>query len=510
MNRLDRLIGYFDPRAAEKRIAARYRIEGYAAATDTRLRRIRRTTTAPNYNTKIAAKRLREQARAFEEDSDIAKRALDLVVQNVIGQGVIPEPTARLADGTIARDFNRELGRLHREWRRRPESTHRMGYAPAQQLAVRTWIRDGEYLAQHIRGNVPNFQHASSVRYSFEMIEPDRLADEFDSETGKQPGRVIQGIAVNGWGEPQAYFIYPYHPAEIGITGGTRGDFKPNRKAAADILHVATTSRISQLRGISQFAQVMSRLEDVNEVDEAERVGIRIASSIALAIYDPNAPRGSGDAIDTDPDNTRATDWAPGMVLQYSDPDARAEVLESKRPNDQMIPWRKSQLQAIAGGMGVGYSSLAADYIGSYSSQRQELVETAASYGILWAFWVDQVEEPIYREFVTLAMLASPELRSLRGAIDERTLFDAEWSRPALPWVDPEKEARAFETLYRLGIITKARMIRERGGVPDEVTEQVAEEKRRDAELAAELAPEPAPGQDGAADDEQTDDTEAA
>lgn len=503
LNRLDRLVAYFAPDAAARRAAARHRLAAYAAADDSRLRKIRRASQAPNSPIRAKAARLREQARAFEQDSDIAKRGLDLIVQNVIGTGVIPEPTVRLADGTIARDFNRELARLHREWRRRPEATHRFGHAAAQALACRTWVRDGEYLAQHIRGRQAAFTHASAVAYSYEMIDPDRLATDQDSAMNQGAGRVVQGVALNAWGEPQAYFLLPYHPGELTSAIG-RGNNEPIRKAATDVLHIASLARIGQVRGVSMFAQVMSRLEDVNEVDEAERLAIRIASSIALAIYDPRAPAPPTGSMETDGrDSDRAVDWHPGMILQYGDPEAKAEVLESKRPNESMPAWRKSQLQAYAGGLGVGYSSVAMDYLGSYSAQRQELVETGASYGVLWSHWVDQVEEPMYREFVPLAMLASPELRKLAAGVDERTLYDAEWSRPVTPWVDPVKEAAALEKLHALGIITKARMIRERGGIPDEVAEQVAEEKRADAELAAELMPEPAPGDDPAADPDE-------
>jgi lambda family phage portal protein len=495
MNQFDRLIAYFAPRLGVRREVARFQLQGYAAAADSRLRKFNRTTTGPNSVIRAQGKPLRQTMRQFEEDSDVAKRALDLLEQNIIGTGIIPEPTAKGADGKPAADFNKLVGRKLRAWRRRPEATHRMSDATAKRLAFRSLVRDGEVFFQHLRGNVANFKHASALPYSYELIEADRLPYDFDNQAGgvKLGGLVVQGIAVNNWGEPQAYWFHPFNPDE----SRTPVALDPKnliRKDAADILHVALLKRITQLRGASAFATVMSRLEDLNEIDEAERVAVRIAASIGLAIYD-DARRGpSATATDAE----REVNWQPGMIA-YLSTDARAEVLESKRPTESLIPWRKGQIQAMAGGAGVTYSALALDYLGSYSSQRQELVEGSVSYGVLWSYWCEHVEEPMYREALALLLRTDAEVSKLAKAVDQATLFDAEFSRPVMPWVDPEKEANALTTQYELGIKSKADMIRERGGIPDEVVEAVADEKRAAAELALETAP-PAPAVDPNAD----------
>jgi lambda family phage portal protein len=485
MNALDKFIAYLSPAAGARRMANRMKIDAYAAAFDSRLRKFKRQNGGPNTAIRGQAAPIRRTARQFEEDSDIAKRALDLLEQNIIGTGVIPEPTARTPEGKSAADFNRLVARKLRDWRRRPEATHRMSDGTAKRLAFRSFARDGEVLIQHLRGNVSNFRHASPLPYSYELIEADRLPFDFDNQTGGSAigGTIVQGIALNAWGEPQAYFLHPQNPDESRTPVAL--DFKNLlRKPKADIIHVAAIKRIAQLRGVSQFATVMSRLEDVTEVDEAERVAVRIAASIGLAVYD-DARRGpSASATDAE----REVDWHPGMILNLGS-DSRAEVLESKRPTESLLPWRKSQLQALAGGVGVTGSALMLDYMGSYSSQRQELVEGASSYGVIWSYWVDTVEEPMYREALALLLRTDAEVSKLAKGVDDATLFDAEFSRPVMPWVDPDKEAKALTTQYELGIKTKADMIRERGGIPEEVIEGVADEKRAAAELALEIAP---------------------
>ena len=488
MNRFDRLIAYFAPRAAAERARARVAIEAYAAAKDTRLRNIKRTSSGPNATVRSDAVTLRRMARQFDEDSDLAKRALDLLVQNVIGPGITPEPTARTADGTAAVDFNEAVARRLRDWRRRPEVTRRFSDAAAKRLAFRSLMRDGEVLIQHVRGSAPGLTHSTALPYSYELIDADRLPMDYDNQVGRisAGGTIVQGIALNDWNEPQAYFLNPYLVDDRRSLGSLNTS-TPIRKDAADILHAALISRIGQLRGVSQFATVMSRLEDMNEVDEAERIAVRIAASIGLAIY---SSKNQKPAVDAD-DDTRTFEFQPGFVLSL-DPDDKAEMLESKRPTESLMPWRKSQSQAFAGGVNVGYSSLMMDYLGTYSSQRQELVEAFASFGVIWSHWVDTVEEPMYRETLKLLIATDADIRTLSRELDERTIYDAEFSRPVMPWVDPVKEAESLQLQYDLGIKTKASMIRERGGNPEETTEAVAEEKRAAAKLALETAP-PAP-----------------
>lgn len=485
LSRVDRLVAVFSPAAAARRARARMVLEGYAAAKDSRLRNARRTSSGPNQATGSSAKNLRSMARAFEEDSDIAKRALDIIVTNVVGQEIIPEPMVKLAGGEPAHDLNRVLSRWHRRWRARPEASHTHNHGSAQRLAVRTWARDGELFTQDLIGDVPSFRHHCEVPYSYELISPDRCPIEL---TNTDKGRIIQGVALNDWRQPQAYFFLPDEPNDGDYTRSlyvSLADVK--RKSADTIHHLASRSRINQVRGVSMFATVLSRLEDINEIDEAERVAARIAASIGLAVFDPNAPQMPTSITDEE----REIEWAPGMTL-HLDHEAKVEVFGSDRPNDKLPEFIRRQLQHVAGGVGVGYSTLALDYRGNYSSQRQELVEVFGVYGVLYAEFLDKWELPKYRRFIEMATKFVPEVRKAMreaGDLDISTLYDAEFSRPVMPWVDPEKEVKALTGAYELGIDSKRRMIRSRGLVPDDILAQNAREKDEDSERAAARAP---------------------
>ena len=70
--------------------------------------------------------------------------------------------------------------------------------------------------------------------------------------------------------------------------------------------------------------------------------------------------------------------------------------------------------------------------------------------------------------------------------LNSRTLKKAEFQGPVMPWIDPQKEFTAEEKAVQSGFKSRAQVIRERGGNPQDVFDQIKQE--RDAEKAAGLS----------------------
>ncbi|MFP1462800.1 phage portal protein [Escherichia coli] len=58
-------------------------------------------------------------------------------------------------------------------------------------------------------------------------------------------------------------------------------------------------------------------------------------------------------------------------------------MVKSDRPNPNLETFRNGQLRAVAAGSRLSFSSAARNYNGTYSAQRQELVESTDGYLIL-------------------------------------------------------------------------------------------------------------------------------
>jgi capsid protein len=121
--------------------------------------------------------------------------------------------------------------------------------------------------------------------------------------------------------------------------------------------------------------------------------------------------------------------------------------------------------------VGASYSSIAKSYDGTFSSQRQELVEAWVAYATLTDEFVGQDISPSYRFFVMAAHLSgvAPMPKDLKPGTWDDALYIAQ----SMPWIDPLKEANAYVTLVKAGFASEVEVIRKRGQNPRDMVEQI-------------------------------------
>ena len=78
--------------------------------------------------------------------------------------------------------------------------------------------------------------------------------------------------------------------------------------------------------------------------------------------------------------------------------------------------------------------------------------------------------------------ILSGQLKVPQSAINPRTLKKAGFQGPTMPWIDPQKEITAEEKAVRSGFKSRAQVIRERGGNPQDVFEQIKQEREQENE----------------------------
>lgn len=430
------------------------------------------------------AKQLRDQARHLDRDLDLATNALNVLVQNTVGSGIDVLSAPRRPGEPINRELAIQIDDLWDAWWDRPEVTFTHDYGACQQLLARSFYRDGEVFYQDLIGPVPFLEHGTEVPYSFEMIEADLCPlDLTDASRG-----ILQGVERNAWGRSIAFHLYKQHP------GDPLGWSLETKRVSADYLHhVAHLTRLHQVRGLSIFASAMSRFEDVKDYEESERIAAKVAASLTFQIkkgdgtmYSPDSTLG-GVAVTEQGQSFRDLRMAPGMIFDDLLPGESIETLASNRPNPNAATWRKEQLRAAAGGIGVSYSSLSLDYNGTYSAQRQELVEKWGSYLMLAEQFIARIVRPQRQRFIEACIL-SGKVRLPKGWT-RRDLAASTYVRPVMPWIDPLKEANARAEAEDRGWVSPQQNTLQYGNNPNEVLRQ-----REDwAEQTRDLPPVAAP-----------------
>lgn len=473
LNFVDQAIAFFFPGAGVRRLAARNVLSHYEAAKPSRLRKGRKANGSPNAGPQMGAVGLRGLARNLEANHDIARGALRTLVNNVVGaSGIGIEPQPRRRDGTIHVEYAAALRAAYRNWAQTPEVTQRHHWSKVQRMVAKTWLRDGECFAQRLIGAVPLLDHGTKVPYSLELIEPDMIPfDHHDAARGIQ-----QGIERNTWGKPTGYWAYKEFP---GGDVWTKRSYELKRIEAGRMHHIASLDRIGQLRGVSEFASVITRLEDIKDYEESERIAAKVAASLTAYVK-----KGSPDNFGADPDapagQPRELNLSPGMIIDSLAVGEEIGMIDSNRPNPNLVTFRQGQLRAVAAGFGGSYSSISRDYSGTYSSQRQELVEQWIHYAVLCDEFVGQFVQPTWNDFVLAARLSG--VVPMPADVDPDTADDALFVGQSMPWIDPLKEAMAWQALVEAGFASEVEVMRKRGVNPRDVLEQINAHRKECAE----------------------------
>lgn len=449
----------------------------YESVRPSRTNDTKRSTGDANQSIHKAGKTLREQARHLEENHDLVNGILSVLVNNTVGQsGIGVEPMPRKPNGEVNRQLADDMVGLFEDWSRHPEVTGEHDRASMERLMVRSLYRDGEVFAQHLVGPITGLRHGTSVPYSVELMECDFVPFE---ASGSYNVNNFQGVIKNEWGRPVAYQVYLSHPGTTKIW-----DARVKEVPADRMIHAKLTHRIGQTRGVSAFAPVMTRLNDLKSYEEAERVAARMSACMGLYIK-----RGNPDIYqvgDSTEDDDRIFEMAPGVIFDNLLPGEEINDVTPDRPSQLLQPFRDSMLKAITSGVNANYSTVSKDYSGTYSSQRQELTENFINYAVLQANFIRLVSVPMWRRFVATAM--NSNLLKLPRSLNKGTLYDAYMTGPVQPWIDPAKESSANLIQVRAGFKSISQVIRERGDSPRKVFAEIKRERDELEEMGLELS----------------------
>ncbi len=486
----DRLIKAVSPAWALRREQARRALAYYEAARPDRQRKARRESGTGSQAVRTAGYSVREQARHLEQNSDLARSVLRVLVNNVVGaHGIQVEPTPLLPDGTVDAALAQAMLEIWEEWGEAPEVTRQLSWPKVQRLLARTKFRDGEALARFIGAGMP-IRHAGDIPLSLELLEPDFLPLGHDTEY--QGRQVKDGIELNGWGQPVGYWLYRGHPGEI---GDVRVPWSAlSRISAEEVLHLVQRDRLHQRRGMSDFASIMERLDHLRDYETSETIAAKVAASLGAAIKKGTPDLYQAESYDDDNQPVpRDLKFRPGMIFDDLEPGESIEMIGSNgRPNAGLLGFRSALLKAATAGVGVSHSTVSREYDGSYSARRQELVDSWVDYAVLSQDLAAELIRPVYRR-VMAAAVAVGRLR-LPAGMPLRRAVQAMYVTPQMPWVDPAKEASAWQTLLASGLASGPEVVRKRGRSPSDVQreEVLWRQQWRDAGEALTYAAAPA------------------
>ena len=457
----------------------------YAAAQSNRLTSdwISQSTSADS-EVRGSIKQVRNRARQLVRDSDFAKAALRAVRNNVVGTGIKRQSQVKMKRGDLlAEEVNT---RIEREWKRwgvadRCHAGGKLSWTDIQRLSITSTLESGECFIRFIRQPFGN----SKIPFALEIIESDLLDDDY-SGIEKNGNQVRMGVEIDKWDRPVAYHFLDFHPGDYQFSYANTAIKKRVRVPAEEVLHLYLIERPGQTRGMSAFASAIMRLRNLSGFEESEIVAARATASMMAFVKTPDQDLFE----DGNYDQESVLDFAPGSIRRLA-PGEEMQFFSPNRPDDGFSPFVQQMLRAVAAGVGCSYTQVSSDFSQSnYSSSRLELLETRAHYRTLQQYVIESLCEKVFSKWLEMAVMSG--VLDLPGYdIDPERYEEGKWLPPAAQFVDPQKEADAYKTLIRSGVMTLSQVVALHGGDFDEQMRQREKEVKKAKKMGIVLDTDP-------------------
>lgn len=452
----------------------------YAAAKASRLTEgWGNQTTSEDSEMASSLMTMRNRSRALIRDAAYAQRAKVIVQNNVIGSGIGLQSRIMTSRGELNTRLNDAIEEAWLTWTC-ASSCHTGGalhFADFERACMGQVFEAGEIFIRKHYGTFGD----SKIPLCLELIEAERIADQFQPTPVEAMHRVRLGVEVDRFYRPLAYWIRSLHPGEIRLTAEQTSTIE--RVPAQDIIHLRVIERWPQTRGVPWLHAVARRLNDMDGLGEAEIVAARAAACYMGFI---ESPAGDAQYGDIQEDGSEQAELQAGMIEKLRAGE-KFNFAAPNRPNAQLDPFLRMMLREVSAGVGCSYESLSRDYSQSnYSSSRLALLDDRDLWRVLQTWFIRTFRESLHRIWLQQAVLAG-QIPGIKvddyAASPER--FEAVRFKPrGWSWVDPVKEVDAYREAVRAGFMTVSDVIAMTGSGRD--LEDVLTERRYELDRMAE------------------------
>lgn len=450
MNFLDKAIALVNPKAAFRREQFRVAtdiLKGRkyeAAAKGRRTASWAWTDGSANTETAQALGILRARARDLGRNNPYAKKAIQVIVSNTVGTGIVPGVQSK-SKGRVT--MAREL------WRKWAETTEcdfdgQHNFYGLQRLAMRTVAESGEVLILRRR------KTGGTLPIQLQVLEPDFLDSSRDIKSLSNGGWITQGVEYNKAGKRVGYWLYKSHPGE-----GFAHDSK--MVPADEVLHIYDVQRAGQVRGVPFGVSAMLRLKDFDEYEDAELVRQKISACLGIFVEDADPANPGTDAGDELLERVE-----PGMIQHL--PPGKRMTFVSPPTTQNYDNYSRKILQAVAAGYGITYEAMTGDLNNvNFSSGRMGWLEMHRQLSD-WQYnmLIPMLCERVWNWFLDASVIATP-----LTAGD----LTVTWTPPRREMIDPLKETNAINLQIRNALRTWPEAVREQGYDPEEVLREMKE-----------------------------------
>ncbi len=438
---------------------------------------------------------LRQRSRMLYMSSPLATSAINTNRTKAVGIGLTLKPTIdRESLGLspeAAEEWQRHTKAEFGLWASRKDACDAIGvngFDALQQLALVSWLMSGDVFAV-IKRRPPDRLRPYSLR--IHLVEADRVRTPMEYGGVTYPGftngknsdtgnRIFDGVEVDASGMVVAYHVHSTYPWEITSAEDEciRVDAYGKKTGLPNILHIMSSERPDQYRGVAYLAPVMESLLQLRRYTDSALMMALVQSFFTAWIITKSNPDGipfneTGDGVVGVPGSNPSE--APRGENEYGMGAGTINVVpegEDVRFGSPTMPvasfdtFVKTFCKLVGAGLGIPYDVLVKEYNSSYSAARAALLDAWEEFRMRRTWFVDDFCQPVYEIWLSEAVA--------RGRIIAPGFFDdpliraawcsAQWIGPVQGSLDPLKEANAAVLKIQHGLKTHEQVTMEDSG----------------------------------------------
>lgn len=393
---------------------------------------------------------------------------------NLVGTGIIPRPKTR--------DPQRKA-LYQRLWDTFAETSDADGvldFYGQTTLVARSFISAGECFA---RERPRRADDGLTVPLQIQLLESEMLPHlDADTWPGLPHGhRIRQGIELNRIGKRAAYWFHREHPGDQ-PTGFGANDLV--RVPADEVMHIYEPRRPGQLRGVSDFAPVLTRLRGILNMDDAVLERQMIANLFAVFYTRAAAEQAgtdplTGQPVEYDDDGTPIAGMEPGSGVELP-PGMDVKFSEPPDAGTNYGDFMRNANQGIAAGWGVPYELLTGD-LRDVSDRALRVILNEFHRHCeqrQWQIFIPQWCQRVRNAWARACVLA--------GHIAPRDFAEAvsvTWSPHAWAYLHPVQDVEAKIKEFQAGFRSRSNIVADRGDDVEETDAERAEDAERERRL---------------------------
>lgn len=332
-------------------------------------------------------------------------------------------------------EYNRTAERIWKSWAEVCDLAEEDTLVEFLQRDIRMLWGAGEFLFQLV--DIPREETTPGLPITLRLheVHPRRLTNPI----GSFDWRVCEGIERGNWGRPETYWIEDFITDQGLALGAGIGMPRPINRS--NVIHGFRKVEPGQVRGYPIAAPCLQTISDVRAFDAEVLDAARAAAHLSVLLWTDHH-QAKYIEVNESVEMERRT-------MRTLPPGWKASQMQGTQPAPNYIDYRGERLRELGRPAQMPLMMVRLDSSNhNYSSARFDAQRYDRANQTL--------QKWITRKKLTRLLRIVLRQAELEGLLPKRPkVVEYQWTWPVSPHVDPSKEADAWDTLLRLGIVSE-------------------------------------------------------